>query len=120
MILGSANIALVFFKKSVTYASRRPPHVQAGLKGFACTTPKAIYSKETYSPGYPTRACDFSLGGPGAHRRRRYVRINVAKLPEVTTARGQPGLPEGWGVKNNQQEGGKRGQETASHSYNDF
>lgn len=38
IILGSANIALA--KKKINKASRRSPHIQAGLKRFALTKPK--------------------------------------------------------------------------------
>lgn len=48
------------------------------------------------------------------------MRINVAKLPEVIMAQGQPGISGGWGAKKYQQERGKRGQETKSQLINGF
>lgn len=41
----------------------------------------------------------FSLGRPAAHRRLRYRRIGVAKLPEVMMAQGQLGISGGLGAK---------------------
>lgn len=35
------------------------------------------------------------MGGPAVHRRLWYMRINVAKLPEVTVVRGHPGIGGG-------------------------
>lgn len=43
IILGSASVALAL-KKPINKVSRRFPNIKAGLKGFALTEPKGIFS----------------------------------------------------------------------------
>lgn len=115
--LSSANIALAL-KKKINKASRRPPHIQAGLRRFTLTKPKEYLVQGDIFCWLPDTFMWSLLGRASSTQVALFHETNVGRLLEVTVVREQPGIPGRSRV--NQQEKGMQGQEIKSQWYNDF